>query len=96
MVTKKIHHKTKILYTAFYQKHADFQKFIKRISHTESVSSLHDSLSIENLSNDLISKNISLPTSHVNNSFDLYKSFSNIKIPHLYSLNSLDIVLLFM
>jgi len=31
---------------------------------------------------ELISKNIPFQTSHVNNSFDLYKSLSNIKIFH--------------
>jgi len=46
---------------------------------------------------DLISKNIPLPTNHIDNSFNLHKSLSNIKISHSYLslLISLDVVSLF-
>jgi len=42
-----------------------------------------------------ISKNIPTPANHIHNSFDLYKSLSNLKIPESYSLISLDVVSLF-
>jgi len=38
---------------------------------------------------------IPTPASHIHNSFDLYKSLSNLKIPESHSLISLDVVSLF-
>jgi len=55
-------------FTKIHKKNIPYRIIVSSMEHTF----LHD----------LISKNIRLPTSHVNNSFDLYKSFSNIKIPH--------------
>jgi len=44
---------------------------------------------------EIISKNISLPSSHVYNSFDLYKFLSKLIIPQSHSLITLDVVSLF-
>jgi len=80
--------------TALYQKLPKIHK--KNVPYRIIISSIGTLLCpLRIFLHDPIAKNISLSTSYVNNSFDLYKYLLNIKIPHSYGLISLDVFSLF-